>query len=156
MRDVIEHIVDQKKFLGYVKRFLRPNGRIFFGFPPWYMPFGGHQQVCENKIASKLPYYHLLPKPVYSGLLKLFGERKAKIKGLLEVKETGISIERFNRIVKENNYLVDRRDYFLFNPNYETKFGIKPKKQFQIIGALPFIRNFFTTCCYCLIRNAEK
>ncbi|MEO1261069.1 MAG: class I SAM-dependent methyltransferase [Bacteroidota bacterium] len=153
MRDVIEHIIDQKKFLAYVKRFLSPGGRIFFGFPPWYMPFGGHQQVCKNKIAAKLPYYHLLPKPLYVGLLKMFGENEATIKALLEVKETGISIERFNRIIKENNFKVDRRTYFLFNPNYEIKFGVRPRKQFSIISVLPFFRNFFTTCCYCLIHD---
>ena len=153
MRDVIEHIFDQKKFLGYVKQFLRPGGRIFFGFPPWYMPFGGHQQICRNKVASKLPYYHILPKPIYVGLLKLFGENERTIKNLLEIKETGISIERFNKIIKECKFQIDRRDYFLFNPNYEIKFGIRPRKQFGFIAALPFIRNFFTSCCYCLIHD---
>lgn len=156
MRDVIEHIQDQEKFLGYVKQFLRPNGRIFFGFPPWYMPFGGHQQVCRSKVLSKLPYFHLLPKPLYVGVLKLFGERASTIQNLLEVKSTGISIERFNRMVANNGFSVDQRDYFLFNPNYEIKFGLTPKKQIGLIAAIPFIRNFFSTCCYCLIHVKDQ
>lgn len=38
MRDVIEHIHDQDKFMGHLKNFLKPDGKVFFGFPPWYMP----------------------------------------------------------------------------------------------------------------------
>ena len=32
LRDVIEHIYDQDKFMGYVKRFLKPEGKIFLVF----------------------------------------------------------------------------------------------------------------------------
>ena len=48
LKDVIEHVPEQEKFVPYLKNFLKPGGQIFFGFPPWYMPFGGHQQVCKN------------------------------------------------------------------------------------------------------------
>jgi len=156
MRDVIEHIHDQEKFMGYVKKFLSPKGKIFFGFPPWQMPFGGHQQVCENKIASKLPYYHLLPRPLYKGMLKMFGEKPRRIEGLLEVKETGISIERFVRILKKENYKIDDKTEYLINPNYEVKFKLKPRKQFALISAIPYFKNYFTTCCYCLISLPQK
>lgn len=152
MRDVIEHIHDQAKFLKYLKGFLTENGHVFFGFPPWYMPFGGHQQVCQSKL-SKVPWFHLLPMPLYKGVLKAFGEPQKKIDDLVEIKETGISIERFNRILKKEGYRVDKRTYYLINPNYEIKFGLTPRKQFGLISALPFVRNFMTTCCYCLISN---
>lgn len=151
MRDVIEHIHNQERFMGYVKHFLSENGKIFFGFPPWQMPFGGHQQVCENKIASKLPYYHLFPKPIYTGMLKLFGENEKRIEGLLEVKDTGISIERFERILKKENYFIDEKRPYLINPNYEVKFNLTPREQFSLISSIPYLRNYLTTCCYYLI-----
>src|SRR5665647_802332 len=50
IRDVIEHIHDQDKFLNLVKDLLAPKGLIFVSFPPWQCPFGGHQQICENKL----------------------------------------------------------------------------------------------------------
>lgn len=53
MRDVIEHVPNQEKFMHYVKKFLNPGGKFFLAFPPWQNPFGGHQQVCQNKILSK-------------------------------------------------------------------------------------------------------
>ena len=46
--DVIEHIPDKPAFLHAAMRFLRPGGIAFFGFPAWYMPFGGHQQICRS------------------------------------------------------------------------------------------------------------
>ncbi len=151
LRDVIEHIPNQSKFLSHLKSFLKPNGKVFFGFPPWYMPFGGHQQICRSKLLSKLPYFHLLPTMLYKIVLSSFGERKGTIKSLIEIKETGISINRFHRIVSKNNYGYSKKTYYLINPNYEVKFDLKPRKQFGIISSIPYFRDFITTCFYCVI-----
>ncbi len=150
MRDVIEHIHNQDKFLNHLHKFLKPNGKVFFGFPPWYMPFGGHQQVAKGKV-SKLPFIHLLPNFLYVGILKLSGNSQTTINNLLEVKETGISIERFRKLVVKNNYNMEKEELYLINPNYEAKFKLKPRKQWAILAAIPFIRNFFTTCMYAVI-----
>ncbi len=150
MRDVIEHIHDQDKFMGHLRKFLKPGGKVFFGFPPWHMPFGGHQQTSNGK-ASKLPYIHLLPNFLYFRILKWSGVTEDYIEALKEVKETGITIERFRRIVKKNGYKTDKEQLWLVNPNYEIKFGMKPRKQFFLFAVIPFIRNFFTTCNYSVI-----
>lgn len=151
MRDVIEHIPNQEKFMGFVKGFLKNDGKFFLAFPPWQNPFGGHQQVCKSKFLSVLPWFHLLPATIYTFVLKAFGESEATIKGLLEIKETGISIERFERILKHENYKTEKRIFYLINPNYETKFGIKPRIQFKPVSSIPGLRNFFTTAMYYLI-----
>jgi SAM-dependent methyltransferase len=151
MRDVIEHIPNQEKFMRFVKRFLKPEGKFFLAFPPWQNPFGGHQQICHSKILSKLPYFHLLPVLLYKTVLKLFGESNKRVEELLFIKETGISIERFQRILKYENYKIDKRTFYFINPNYETKFGLKPRKQVKIITAIPWLRNFFTTAMYYVI-----
>lgn len=148
LKDAIEHIPEQEKFIPYLKKFLRNGGQIYFGFPPWHMPFGGHQQVCQNKLASVLPYYHILPKPLYKGMLQLFGESKPVIDELLEIKDTQITIERFERIVKRSGLKVLHKQHFLINPIYKYKFGLQPKKQNPVISAIPFVRNFLTTCVY--------
>jgi SAM-dependent methyltransferase len=151
MRDVIEHIPNQEKFMSYVKKFMKSDGKFFLGFPPWQNPFGGHQQICSSKILSKMPYFHLLPTPVYKLVLKTLEKNKARIDGLMEIKETGISIDRFERILKRENYTIEKRTFFLINPNYETKFGLKPRKQAGLISAIPWVRNFFTTAAYYVI-----
>jgi SAM-dependent methyltransferase len=152
LKDVIEHIPDQERFIPYLLKFLKPGGHVFFGFPPWYMPHGGHQQVCKSKFLSVLPWFHLLPNPVYKGILKLSGEYDAVIGELLENKSTGISIERFEKIVRRSGFSIANRTLFLFNPIYQQKFGIRPRKQFGPIAAIPWFRDFVTTCAYYLIK----
>jgi SAM-dependent methyltransferase len=153
MRDVIEHIHNQERFMNYVKRFLKPDGVFFLGFPPWQNPFGGHQQICSNKLASVLPYYHLLPMALYTFMLKLFGESKEKTADLVEIKQTGISIERFEKILQEEHYKTLNKTWFLINPNYQIKFGLRPRKQWAIISTIPYLRNFFTTAAYYLVKK---
>ena len=150
VRDVIEHIHDQDKFLGLMKSLMTANGIAFFAFPPWQNPFGGHQQICQNKLLSALPYYHLLPVPLYKVLLKLFGESDGKIGSLLEIKETGISLERFEKLVTKNGYKQLKRTLYFINPNYEIKFGLKPRVLSNAF-AIPYFRNFISTCGYYLI-----
>ncbi len=148
LKDVIEHIHDQSRLIAWMKTFLNPGGVIFFGFPPWQMPFGGHQQVMQHKWLSKLPYFHLLPMPVYKWLLGKAGEN---VDAFVEIKETGISLERFEGIVRQNGYKITNRALYLLNPIYEYKFGWKPRKQNKWLSGCRYIRNFFTTCAYYLI-----
>lgn len=61
LRDVIEHIPNQLYFMDVLKKYLKKDSVVFFGFPPWQNPFGGHQQVCKSPVLSKLPWFHLLP-----------------------------------------------------------------------------------------------
>jgi SAM-dependent methyltransferase len=118
LKDTIEHIPEQEKFIPYLKNLLAEGGQVFFGFPPWYMPFGGHQQVCQSKIGSKLPYYHILPRGIYKSLLKMMGEDDRTIIALMEVYDTRITIERFEKIVKNSGFKVKSKQHYLFNPIY--------------------------------------
>lgn len=148
LKDVIEHIPNQEAFIPHLARFLAPGGQIFFGFPPWLMPFGGHQQIATGSMASKMPWYHILPRPVYKGLLKMMGEKPGTIAALMEVVDTQITIERFERIIRKSNLQVLKQEHFLINPIYRYKFGLKPRKQTKLITAIPYLRDFLTTCVY--------
>ncbi len=151
LRDVIEHIYDQGKFLHFVKRFLNPGGSIFFAFPPWQNPFGGHQQICRNRLLSHKPWFHLLPRSVYTTILRLGGETEATINALLEIRETRLTIERFETLLMQQQYRTLRKSYYLINPNYEVKFGLKPRLAPAFPGKIPWLRNFVTTTAYYLV-----
>lgn len=155
LKDVIEHIPSQEVFMRKIGDFLNVDGKIFFGFPPWQMPFGGHQQICRSKYLSYLPYFHLLPMSFYKAILKFAGEEQARIQDLVEIKETGISLERFEKIVKTENFKIVKKYLFFINPIYKYKFGLKPRKQLRIIAMIPYLRNFFTTCGYYLIEKKK-
>jgi len=158
LKDVIEHIHDQPKLIGWMSHFLKPatadypGGIIFFGFPPWYMPFGGHQQICRSKI-SRLPWIHLLPRGIYRRILT---KKKEPVADLMEIRDTRISIERFERICKQEGYSFLHHRHYLLNPIYEWKFGWKPRTQGILIKAIPFFRNFLTTCVYYIIQVKAK
>jgi SAM-dependent methyltransferase len=152
LKDVIEHIHNQPRLIGWMKKFLKPGGIVFFGFPPWYMPFGGHQQICKSKV-SRLPYIHLLPKGIYRWILK---NRKENVGEMMEIRETGISIERFEKICKKEGYSFLHNRHYLLNPIYEWKFGWKPIRQALLIKAIPFVRNFYTTCVYYIIQPIKS
>ena len=149
LKDVIEHIPDQEKFIPVLQNFLKSDGIIFFAYPPWWMPFGGHQQLCNSKLLSKLPWFHLLPMSMYKGVLNLFKEPQAKVDGLEEIKETGITIERLHRILRKENFAVVKQTYWLINPIYVKKFGMKPIRQRL---AIPYVRNIISTCHYIVFK----
>lgn len=155
LRDVIEHIREQKNFMKHLKKFVAPNGVIFFAFPPWRMPFGGHQQVIRKKWVSLLPYIHLLPRGFYRRFLKCTGLTEGEIESLLEIAETGISIHRFENIFRHEKYEVLRKTHWFFNPNYQIKFGLTPRRVYRIFQ-LPHIQDFYTTAMYYLLKTQEN
>ncbi len=151
LKDVIEHIPEQERFIPALRKFLNPGGKVFFAFPPWYMPFGGHQQLCKSRVLGKLPWFHLMPMKAYLAFLKMMGEPDNKIEGLKEIKETGISIERMVKLSKISDYKIIDKKYWLFNPIYKFKFNLKPRKVFTPLTFIPGVRNFYTTALYIVI-----
>ncbi len=152
LKDTIEHIPEQEKIISYLKLLLKPGGYIFFGFPPWQMPWGGHQQICKSKLLMFLPYFHLMPMSWYKGFFKLFGETPVHIEMLVEIKETGISTRRFEKIIKNCQYTIVGRQFYLVNPIYFYKFGWKPRKQSSIIEKAGFLRDWVSTTAFYLIK----
>lgn len=150
LRDVIEHIHNQEYFMSFLKRFINPDGVVFFGFPAWQMPFGGHQQICVSWM-SKIPWVHLLPAGRYASLLRKAGENESTIKGLLEIKKTGISLERFERILQVEKYNVLKKEYWFIQPNYEVKFHLKKRRVPRLLRSIPWLRNFYTTAGYYVV-----
>jgi 2-polyprenyl-3-methyl-5-hydroxy-6-metoxy-1,4-benzoquinol methylase len=151
LKDTIEHIHDQRALLSRLSRFLVDDGRVFLAFPPWHMPFGGHQQICTHRILMRLPYFHLLPPRAYAAILRRFGEPPEIIDALLEIKQTGISIERFERVATETGHRVLSRRLYLVNPMYQDRYGLAPREQLPAFARVPGVRDLVTTSAYYLL-----
>lgn len=151
LKDVIEHIPNQEKLIPYLKTFLKEGGHIFFAFPPWHMPFGGHQQICNHKLLQKIPWIHLLPRFIYKFILTSAGERHETVKELMELVDTGITIERMQSIFSEASYTVSKKKHWFINPIYKYKFGISARSLWPVLRHIPFVRNLYTTASYYLI-----
>lgn len=148
--DTLEHIQNQQEFLTHTIKFLRPGGKIFLSFPPWRMPFGGHQQMCENKLLCKAPYFHLLPKHLYIGALKLLGEKPYRIQELMAIRDTRISIQKFKFLLSGTQLKIELEDFYLINPAYKIKFNLNTRKLPRFLN-IPHLRDFFTTACYYIV-----
>jgi SAM-dependent methyltransferase len=150
VHDVIEHITQKDRFFSHLKQFVSKGGIVFWRFPAWQMPFGGHQQICHSGI-SKLPFIHLLPERIYRYLLTAFGESKPCIEELIDIKKCRVSVEKFEKIAKRNNYLVADRCLWLINPHYKQKFNLKPRK-LRVLSHIKYFRNYFSTSCFYITR----
>lgn len=120
------------------------------------MPFGGHQQIAHSHIVSHFPFLHLLPRTLYRWILRLCGEQEHAITELLDIKSTGCTIELFNRIARQANYQIIDRRLYLINPHYKIKFGLSPRRLNGVIAAIPYIRNFFCTSCFYILKKGTK
>lgn len=151
--DVLEHIADKETLLSGLHKYLKPRGVVFMSFPPWQMPFGGHQQICRSGILSRLPFVHLLPASLYRTILKAFGESGDCIRELLQIKRTGISVEAFERMAGRTRLRIHHRQLWLVNPHYETKFGLKPRRLNRIMARVPYVRDFISTSCFYILKG---
>lgn len=156
LHDVIEHIDDKELFLFKIRQYLKSNGLVFVAFPAWQMPFGGHQQIARTKFISHFPFLHLLPRALYRATMQACGEKEDTLRELLSIKKTRCSIEKFLQIVSKAEYrIVDNQLYFI-NPHYKVKFGLKPVKLGRIIARTPYVRGFFATSCFYMLRAVKQ
>jgi SAM-dependent methyltransferase len=151
LKDVIEHVDDRPSLFALMARLLRPGGRVFLAFPPWQMPFGGHQQNCRSRVLSRLPYFHLLPTATYRTVLEAFREQPKRITSLLATKDTGISTYEFEALVERSGYRTLQRLHYLITPIYSYRIGLEPWKQASSISRRASWRDFVTTCAYYLV-----
>lgn len=152
IHDVIEHIADKEAFVGHLKHFITEKTLVFWGFPAWQMPFGGHQQICQSKCCSTAPFIHLLPTALYRSWLKAAREKDNCIRELMDIKRCRTSIERFEEVVQRNGFSIIDRQLWFINPHYEEKFGLRPRRLYAFVSRLKYIRNFFSTACFYLVR----
>jgi SAM-dependent methyltransferase len=150
LKDVIEHVPEKERLMDRIQSFLRPGGMVFFGFPPWRMPYGGHQQIAQSTL-GKLPYYHLLPRKAFVSILKFLGESEAAQKELGELRDTRLSIAGIERLARDTDFGIVARTHYLFNPIYRFKFGLPPREQLPVVRSIPWFRDFVTTACYYLL-----
>lgn len=148
IHDVIEHILEKDRFVKHLKSFLADDGLIFWGFPAWQMPFGGHQQICQKKRCANFPFLHLLPMSLYKRYLRAAGENESCINELVDVKLCRTTVEMFENLMKTNEMKIVDRCLWFINPHYEQKFNLKSRKLAGIVGNIPYIRNFFSTSCF--------
>ena len=145
LRDVIEHIPYNKKlfFLKKVLEFANSKTKLLITFPPFYSPFGLHQQVFCNSILKYVPYLSLFPKPLLKLILLIFRESKDTLEQLLEIKDCQMTIKSFIKLYKKLGLKKTRSDFFTVRPSHTLRYGFKIRQ--SCLGDIPILRELFVT-----------
>lgn len=151
IHDVVEHIEPEVKlpFFQKVKSLLKEDGIVFWAFPDWYMPFGGHQQILWKSKLSKCPWLHLLPLKAYEAVLKRSSKvPDSSVSELLSIRRSRMTIKSFEKLCALSGQRIIARRCWLVNPHYEVKFSLKPRKLPVWLSKTPVLRDVMSTSCH--------
>lgn len=156
LRDVIEHLPDKKSIFEICDQLMKPDGALFVTFPPFYSPFGAHQQVYTKTKLGKLPYLQMLQHTLYLKYLKAVEKGNEPAHQLAEeMFASKTTIASLNQAINKSNFEIQYQDYYLTRPSYEIRYGIKPRKA-QFLQHVPVLRDLFVMGVYMILRKRTK
>ncbi len=151
LKDVIEHVEAKRVLMMLCKSLLTDGGILFVGFPPWSMPFGGHQQMADT-IPGKCPWMHLLPIELYEQWLRFAGESGDRLEGLLELPPTRLSTRDYENLCRNCELTVLDRRLWLINPIYRSKFNLPT---IPLPLPMPLRCDLFTTAAWYVVTTSS-
>lgn len=152
LHDVFEHLERKSDVLEILKSYLKPSGKLFITFPPYYSAFGAHQQLLRTRVA-RMPFLHLLPYFLSFILRRLSGESQFFVDEVRKLGTMKMGIAKFEHLVKQAGLRVERNERYLIGPNH-IRFGFKPIHA-GILGQVPLLRELVVTGVVYLISSPE-
>ncbi|UCG53175.1 MAG: class I SAM-dependent methyltransferase [Candidatus Latescibacterota bacterium] len=151
-RDVVEHLERPDEALRIVQRHLRVNGVVFVVFPPYYSPYGAHQQILpRSKMGfipfNKLPYVQLLPSRWFLALTRGDTPANREVERLSRIR---LTISRFEKCAKAAGFNVVKKRMFLSRPTFALRYGI-PVIGSGVLGRIPGVNEVLVTGAYYLL-----
>lgn len=137
LRDVIEHLDDTTAALRNIRRVLKPGGVLYVTFPPYYSPYGGHQQTLVNW-SSRIPFMHLSPGPIFDRMIA--SGRPADKVEVQRLRTIRMTTTKFRRSAIEAGYTVADERLFVLRPVFKMKFGL-PAISANFLRTIPILRD---------------
>jgi len=150
MNDFMEHVSEPEKLLKEARRIIRPGGKIYINFPPYYHPFGAHLSDAVN-----MPWCHLFFSEktlvdAYKDLVKNLPDGENRINFRISKDDKGreyfsyinkMTIKRFKKILREQN----------ISPVYYKETELR--KIFKPLAKLPLAKEVFVKMVTCVIQG---
>lgn len=145
LRDVIEHVPLERKevFLLSLKRFLNAAGKMLITFPPFYSPYGLHQQTLLKSRLRLWPFLHYMPAPLQRKAMAVMREPETSRAAVAEIARCRMSIGHFKRLMHMCGLRILREKYYLVRPSHEIRIGWKTRSAW--CGAVPLLREVFVS-----------
>ncbi len=154
LRDVYEHLPEKQRVLTKLRSLMGAETKLLITFPPFYSPFGGHQQLLQSKLKF-LPYFHILPPPLW-GLFRFFIARFDKNAGCLKeiekLRNYRTTIHSFLKNAGLHGLNIVARKFYLIRPSHHLRYHL-PVIGGNIIGKIPLLREFFITGAFFLLEK---
>ena len=152
LRDVIEHIPHKIKptFLNAISKLMSKHTKLLITFPPFYSPFGLHQQVLLKSIFSNMPYLSWVPKSILIPFLEFIGDEE-KLTELTEIYDSKMTVRGFNALINQNSFFINKQEKYHIRPSHQIRYGINMKK--TGLADFPLLQEFLVTGCTYLLSN---
>jgi 2-polyprenyl-3-methyl-5-hydroxy-6-metoxy-1,4-benzoquinol methylase len=156
LRDVIEHLPRKDELFHVCDALLNPRGVMLVTFPPFYSPFGAHQQVHARTTAGRVPYLHLLGRGLYTAYLRWVEKgNKEVVKSARELFDTKTTIRSLRRAIVRSAFEIQHQEYYLIRPSYEIRYGLRPRKV-QFLQWIPVLRELCVMGVYMILRKKNR
>jgi SAM-dependent methyltransferase len=154
LRDVVEHLDPLVPVLENLKKHLASDGVVFAVFPPYYSPYGAHQQLLLRKKFgfipyNKLPYIQLLPDAMFDTIV---GDETVRSGEVKEIRGIRLTLRKFEKQVAAAGLAVRRKKFYLTRPTFKLRYGV-PVIGAGILGRIPLLRELFVTAGYYLLEK---
>jgi len=155
LRDVIEHIPLEHKenFLLSLKRFLRHSGKIFITFPPYYSPYGLHQQALLKSKLRVMPYLHYAPLFLLRRLASWMGEAADCMAGIEEITRCKMTLRHFKKLVGKMGMKIFREKHYFVRPSHEIRYGWKTRAAW--FGKVPVLQEMLVAGATVLLTHDD-
>ena len=157
LRDVFEHLENKLRVMADLRRLMGRQTRLLITFPPFFSPFGGHQQMLRGPL-RKVPYFHALPGPLWR-LARAYIRRYDANPGFLaemeKLRNHRISIGAFEKMLRFYGLRVERAQFYLMRPSHKLRYGW-PVISANRLGRVPWLREFLISGAFFLIARGEE
>ena len=154
LRDVFEHLPEKLVALERLKALMGRGTKLFITFPPFYAPFGGHQQVLKSFL-RRVPYFHAAPGFLWNGIRAWIRryDANAQVLGELEkLRQHRISIAGFRKMVRVKGLRICRENFYISRPSYHIRFGW-PIIDGDFLRSVPLLREVLISGAFFLIER---
>lgn len=150
MNDFMEHIYDPEGAIREALRVLKPGGRIYVNFPPYFHPTGAHMSDVIG-----IPWVHMLfPEKTliqaYKDLVRGLPDEQDRLSLRFSTDEQGreyisylnkMTIRKFHSIVRDMN----------LNLAWYREIPLRP--YFALFAKIPVLKEMFVKMCACVIEK---